>query len=185
VKVTADDLNSLFAELRSHARHVIMARGGAGRQSLCPTELALSALRRVRGAQRGWEDVSWEDRSHFFSHVHQAMRSALIDHARKRQAQRRPQLVVLARETLDFTNLPALAMEAPERVVALEEALAWLQQRNPELAMLVQHHYFTGETTEEIALVVDQPPRTVRQHLTEARILLHRKISELLAAGLP
>lgn len=181
MKVTAADLNTLFSELRLHARRILSAKGEGG-QTLRPTELVLTALRRVRGVDREWDDVSWKDRSHFFSHVHHAMRSALIDHARKRHAQRRPQLVVVAPETLDFTNLAALAEEIPERVIALEEAIAWLDNRRPELALLIHHHYFTGETVEEIGLVLDQSPRTVRHHLTEARMLLHRKIGELLAA---
>lgn len=180
MKVTAGDLNILFSELRLLARRILSAKGEGG-QSLRPTELVLTALRRVRGAEREWADVSWEDRSHFFSHVHQAMRTALIDHARKRHAQRRPQLVIVASEHLDFTNLSALAEETPERVIALEEALAWLDNRSPELALLIHHHYFTGETVDEIGLVLDQSPRTVRHRLTEARMLLHRKIGELLA----
>jgi RNA polymerase sigma factor (TIGR02999 family) len=183
VKVTVNDLESLFSELRLHARGVLTTWGEKGKD-LRPTELVLTALRRVRGADREWDEVSWENRSHFFSHVHQAMRSALIDHARKRHAQRRPQLVLSGPESLDFTNLALLAEETPERVIALEEALEWLDQRNPELALLIRHHYFTGETVEEIGLILAQPPRTVRRHLTEARMLLHRKIGDLLTAAL-
>jgi RNA polymerase sigma factor (TIGR02999 family) len=183
MKITEGDLDKLFSELRVLARGVLSMNAQAGRRSLCPTELVLTALRRVRGVAREWHDVSWEDRGHFFAHVHQAMRSALIDHARRRRAQKRPQLVAVDPANLDFTNLPGLADELPERVVALDEALFWLEARDPELVMLIHHHYFTGETTEEIALVLAQPARTVRRRLAEARMLLHRKIVELLAGG--
>ena len=180
--VTAGDLNTLFSELRLLARRLLSAKAVGG-QTLRPTELVLTALRRVRGAEREWDDVSWEDRAHFFSHVHQAMRTALIDHARKRQAQRRPQLVMVTPEHLDFTNLAALAEETPERIIALEEALAWLDNRSPDLALLIHHHYFTGESVEELGLILDEAPRTLRRRLTEARMLLHRKISEILASA--
>ena len=73
-----------------------------------------------------------------------------------------------------------MADSRPEILLALDEALDWLEQIKPELHQIVSHHFFTGLTVEEISGLLEASSRTVKRRLSEGRILLHGKILELI-----
>src|SRR5262245_39056499 len=101
--VGLDDLRELIGELRMMARRLLSAESGV--HSFTPTALALSALRRAKLNDQAWEDVQWQNRSHFFSCLARAMRHALVDHARKRKSKGRDKLVYLPPEELVASDL--------------------------------------------------------------------------------
>ena len=178
-EITIDHVEDLLGDLRMVARRLLMSeRQGI---SVQPTSLVLSALRRQKGKDMEWDEVTWENRRAFFGAMHHTMRRALVDYARKRNAQKRPSLEYLGGQDIEFYNLRATVEERPEQIIALEEALDWLEESDAERAEIVRHHYFTGSSVQEIAGLLESSERTVKRRLREARILLNKKILAILA----
>lgn len=140
----------LYDELRDIAARAF--RNERANHTLQPTVLVHEAyLRLMQGAQ-----VDWNDRVHFLSVMATAMRRLLIDHARRRQAERRGGDAV--RVTLD----DIVAAEHPGLdLIALEEALEQLTERDERLARIVELRFFGGLTIAETAQVLDVGTTTV------------------------
>jgi hypothetical protein len=88
--ITVDDLKNLFGDLRNMARSLL--RSETRSQSVTPTALAISAILRAKCEKVDWDDLRWENRMHFFACIRTAMKCALIDHARFKQAKGRNRL---------------------------------------------------------------------------------------------
>ncbi len=111
-------------------------------------------------ANRG--DVNFVDRAHLYGYMSQAMRHILVDHARRRHAQKR-QAPVLAEEPAGSDLLDVLAIdEAMSRLAALDERLA----RVAELRL------FADLSSPEIAEVLRVNARTVERDWLKARTFL-------------
>jgi DNA-directed RNA polymerase specialized sigma24 family protein len=147
------------------------------RHSFTPTALAMTALRRAKLQDQEWQDVRWENRAHFFSALATAMRHALIDHARRRNAKGRENIIYLPPDEVFFRDLATDADERPDRIVMLEEALCHLDTEDGDLSNTVHQFYFLGYSTAEMAVFNGVNEKTVDRHLKKARILL-RKIME-------
>jgi len=94
---------------------------------------------------------NWQirDRGHFFALACLAMRRVLVDLARKRLADRRG-----GGETtlpLDDTAPMARHERDAQQIVEIGIAMERLEAVDPEAARVVDMHYFTGATLEEIA----------------------------------
>ncbi len=152
--------------------------GESGANSFTPTALAMTALRRAKLKDREWEDVRWENRAHFFSSLAMAMRHALIDHARRRKAKGRGEIIYLPPDENIFQDLPASAENRPERIILLEEALARLEKADARLADIIQQFYYAGYSASEIARFVGVSEKTVDRDLKRARILLRKLMEE-------
>jgi RNA polymerase sigma factor (TIGR02999 family) len=122
--------------------------------------------------------ADWKDRNHFFAVASTAMRRVLIDHAKNRQAQKRGGAPV--RVDLDLSQLADAAATAdsdPESLLALDDALAKLEQIYPRQAKAVELRYFAGLTLEETAGVVATSAPTVLRDLRFAQAWLARELS--------
>lgn len=117
--------------------------------------------------------VDWQDRGHFFAVCARAMRRILVDHARRRQADKR------GGGATHLTLLPdAVAMEQPsEQVLAIDAALDGLAAFNPRLAQVVECRYFAGMTEEETAQALDCSLRTVQRDWMRARAWLLKALA--------
>jgi RNA polymerase sigma factor (TIGR02999 family) len=156
--------------------------------------LAYTTLRQLaRGVATGPEraelesahlvDAAWEklcrgvdktivDRSHFKGIVARAMRQVIIEHARKRKAQKRPDNK--ARHGLDGV-VDALERSAGD-LLDLSEALEELEQHDEELANLVEMHFFGGLTYAEMAPLADMSVRSVERKMRTAKGWLHMRL---------
>jgi len=87
---TPADRERLFAAVHGELRRTAGAymRGERQEHTLQPTALVNEAYLRLIKVQ----DVRWEDRGHFFGIAARAMRQILVDHARKRAADKRKTL---------------------------------------------------------------------------------------------
>lgn len=182
VPVTWDHVPELMDDLRAMARSLLALEGG-GQSLQQPTELVLTALRRQvpGGIDRNevdWENVTWRNRAYFFGAAYQAMKRALIDHARRRITKRRIQAVQI--EEINLENLVQTADERPEQINALWIALGRLRERHPDWADLVEHHYLSGYSWEEAARVMGVSERKARRDGERAKLLLHREITKIL-----
>ena len=137
-------------------------------QTLQPTALVHEAYMRLAGA----ENLSWQNRSHFFAVSARVMRRILIDIARAKRNQKHGGEVVQV--TLD----EALAVSAEPSVdlLALDEALDRLTALHPRQAEIVEMRYFGGLKEDEIAEMLKVSLRTVQQDWRLARLWLYREL---------
>ena len=113
------------------------------------------------------------DRHHFFSLAARAMRQVLVDHVRRRAAERRPDPA--RARPLDGLEI---AVSAPlEELLSIETALGRLERVDPQLGRLVELRVFAGLTLEEIAPLADVSVSTLKRDWRKARAFLHRELS--------
>ncbi len=119
-----------------------------------------------------WESVSWQNRAHFFAVAAEMMRKILIDHARKRNAQKRSGG---HRIVLDA------AVSLPDKkefdILRLEEALTSLEQIDPRQAKIVELRFFGGLSIEETAYILDISETSVRREWTFAKAWFQRELT--------
>ena len=174
------DLRELIGELRMMARRLLSIESEA--YSFTPTALALTALRRAKVNDQDWEQVQWQNRSHFFFCLAQAMRHALIDHARKRKSKGRDKLIYVSPDELVVKDLPHEAEDRPEQILLLEEALAVLDSSDERLARVVEQYYFLRYSIPDIARFAQVSEKTVDRDLKRARVTLQRIMQDLAKA---
>jgi RNA polymerase sigma factor (TIGR02999 family) len=122
----------------------------------------------------------WPSRAQFFAFASRAMRHILIDYARRQRAAKRGGTRV--RVPLDENVTPVEAQAA--ELIALDEALDMLAQRNETMARVVECRFFGGLSVAETAEALDSSVRTVERTWTRARAYLHRTLSQA-QAGAP
>jgi RNA polymerase sigma factor (TIGR02999 family) len=116
----------------------------------------------------------WANRGHFFAAAAEAMRRILVESARRKKRLRHGggrQRVELAEEHL-------IASEAPEDVLAVDEALEKLAAQDSNAAALVKLLYFAGLTVEEAAQTLGISPRTAYRDWAYARAWLFRCLNK-------
>ncbi|MCC9605567.1 sigma-70 family RNA polymerase sigma factor [Blastopirellula sp. JC732] len=159
----------VYDELRALAStHLAREKPG---HTLQPTALVHEAYLRLLGDD---ESPTWNSRGHFFSAAAIAIRRILIDHARRKQSQKRGG--DLARHDLDV--VAAALPEPREDLLALDEALDRLKQIDSLAADVVQLLYFGGLTISEAAKVLEISPRTTRRRWAYARAWLRRELEQ-------
>lgn len=136
--------------------------------TLQPTALVNEAYIRLMGQER----VTWLNRAQFFGVAAQIMRRILVDHARERQAVKRPGGV---RVTLDegMRAVPPIDCE----VLMLDDALQELAAMDERQAQIVELKYFGGLSEEEIAAVLSLSRATVTREWQSARAWLYRRMT--------
>src|SRR5262249_45409426 len=115
---------------------------------------------------------SWNSRGHFFAAAAEAMRRILIENARHKG--RKKHGGGCQRVELDGLEL---AVELPvDNLLALDEALDRLAERDAQAAKLVQLHCFAGLSIEQAAEVLAVSPRTSYRDWAFARAWLYREL---------
>jgi RNA polymerase sigma factor (TIGR02999 family) len=158
----------VYEELRHQAaRYLRRERPG---HTLQTTALIHEAYLRLVDAK----DVHWESRTHFFAIAANLMRRILVDHARRRDADKRggSQVQVQLNEALavaDATNVDLLA---------INEALDKLAVIDPQQARVVELRFFGGLSVEETAAALGVSPKTIKRDWSVARAWLRREIGE-------
>jgi len=112
--------------------------------------------------------ISWKNRSHFYALACKAMRRILVDHARKRNAEKRR----AAAEAVSLeVEVPVTEMRS-ERLLALDEALTTLSGHDERLGQVVECRFFGGMTIEETAEILDVSTKTVERDWIRAKTYL-------------
>jgi RNA polymerase sigma factor (TIGR02999 family) len=117
--------------------------------------------------------IDWKSRKHFYAIVTWRMRNILIEYARGRLTVKRGK----GAERVHFDEAVFMSEEMSEEMVMLDDALTKLAKIDTRKAMIVQHRYFGGMTTEEIADVLDISPSTVDREWRFARAWLKREMT--------
>lgn len=116
--------------------------------------------------------VQWQNRAHFFGVAAQLMRRILIDHARARSAQKRGRAAV----TVSLDEAPEIASDHDEGLVELDEALQRLGELDPRQARIVELRYFGGLSVEDVGLVMELSPTTVKREWSMAKAWLYKEL---------
>lgn len=160
----------VYAQLRK------IAKGRLSRErsdhTLQPTELVHEAYVKM-ASHLG--DQDWQNRGQFFGAAAEAMRRILINYARtrntaKRGGGRRPEAI----------NVLELAAEQdPEQILAVDEAIQQLAEKDPTLGQLVHLRFFAGLSIEQTAEAMNISPRSVARHWNFARAWLTKALEEM------
>ena len=156
----------VYEELRQQAaRYLRKERPG---HSLQATALINEAYLRLIDVK----DVQWQNRAHFFAIAANLMRRILVDHARRRDAEKRGGSQVML--TLD--DAFAAAEQPDVDLLAIDEALNKLAMIDAQQARVVELRFFSGLTVEETAAALGVSPKTVKRDWSVARAWLRREI---------
>ena len=167
-QATDELLPLVYEELRLLAAQKLSHE--APGQTLQATALVHEAYLRLAGD----EDRSWENLGHFFAAAAEAMRRILVENARRKGSLRRG-------GHCRRTDLPAAepaAEGAPEDLLALDEALQKLAQRDKAKADLVKLRYFAGLTLDEAAQALGIARSTASEHWAYARAWLRVEMAK-------
>lgn len=156
----------VYAELRRIAARQLRAE--RGNHTLQPTALVNELYLRLVD-QRG---VDWQNRAHFLGVAARVMRRILVDHARRHGARKRGD-GIQAVPLEEASDLPA-SNEIP--ILALDQALARLEEVDHELARIVELRAFGGLTIEEAAHVLKVSPSTAKRDWRTAKAWLTREL---------
>jgi RNA polymerase sigma factor (TIGR02999 family) len=157
----------VYQELRKRAAAYL--RRERPNHTLQPTALVNEAYIRLMGQQR----VTWANRAQFFGVAAEIMRRILVDHARERQAAKRPGGVRVALDDGIGAVLP------PDcELLMLDEALCELGRIDQRQARIVELKYFGGLSEEEVAAVLSLSRATITREWQSARAWMYRRMTK-------
>jgi RNA polymerase sigma factor (TIGR02999 family) len=160
-------LPAVYDELRKLARSYL--RRERPDHTLQATALVHEAYLRLIDQNQ----VTWQNRAHFFGIAAQMMRRILVNHAEARRADKRGG----GAQKLSLDEAIDLAEERAVDLIALDDAMKALAEFDPQQARIVELRYFGGLSIEETAEVVGVSPATVKREWSTAKMWLHRELS--------
>jgi RNA polymerase sigma factor (TIGR02999 family) len=155
-----DELWTLAARYLRHER---------SNHTLQPTALIHEAFFKLIDQRR----VEWQSRAHFFGIAARLMRRILVDHARSRNAAKRPPMA----SRLAIEDVDVVSECADVEVLALDQALVRLAAMDPQQERIVEMRFFAGLTVDETAAALNLSPDAVRREWSMAKAWLYRALS--------
>jgi RNA polymerase sigma factor (TIGR02999 family) len=113
-------------------------------------------------------DGKWNDRGHFLRAASTVMRHLLVDHARKKRAEKRGagQAPLTLEDDRYATEDDSLA------VLALDNALKDIAEIDPRLEQIIECRYFAGLSVNDTAEALGMAVRTVERDWQRAKAYL-------------
>jgi RNA polymerase sigma factor (TIGR02999 family) len=157
----------VYNELRRlAASYLSQERSG---HTLQPTALVHEAYLRLVDPR---QQISWQNRAHFYGIAARIMRQILVQHARTRAAIKRgglEQRVSLDEQEIAFEDTAA-------GLVALDGALEGLAHEYPRQSEVVVLKFFGGLEVREIAGMLQVSEKTILRDWNFARLWLYREL---------
>jgi len=165
----------IYGELRSIARSTRRRRPEQGDETLDTTALIHEVYLRLAGA----DELTVQNRGHFFAVAVRAARQIVSNHARDAQTLKRGGRAVT--ETIDGLAGQQLASPTPdddraEQISTLEDALQQLERLHPRPCRVVECRYFGGLSITDTALALGISEATVKRDWVLAQAWLHRAL---------
>jgi RNA polymerase sigma factor (TIGR02999 family) len=110
----------------------------------------------------------WDSRGHFFSAAAEAMRRILVEGARRKASAKHGG----DHERIELPDVAARPQANQIDLLALDEALAALEQQHPEKAQIIKLRFFAGLSLEEAAAAVGMSRATTQRNWAFARAWL-------------
>lgn len=165
-EATADLAAALYPELRRIAGALM--RRERPHHTLQPTALVGEAFIRLVDQSR----IEWQDRAHFLGIAARLMRQILVDHARRRAADKRGS----AAQRVTFDEALGHGSTEGAALLDLHRALERFEALDPRGARVAELRVFGGATVPEIAEVLGVSTRTVEADWAVARMWLTREL---------
>jgi len=160
----------VYDELRRIARrHMAGQRQGQTLQTADLVNEAYLKLVKANGA-------GWKDRVHFFAVASSAMRSVLVDYARRRGYLKRGANAV--RVSLSEADANGNSDETTAEIVGVDQVLSRLAVLDARKARIVELRYFGGLGIDEIAALLDLSPRTIKREWRWAKAWLYQRLND-------
>jgi RNA polymerase sigma factor (TIGR02999 family) len=152
---------AVYPELKKLAHfHLVGERPG---HTLNTTAIVHEAYVRLSGSKG-----NWVDRRHFLRASSKVMRHLLVDHARKRNTDKRGGGAKVL--TLEENRL--ISADDSLAVLALDDAIKEMREIDPRLEEIVECRFFTGLSVSETAEALGISTRTVERGWQRARAYL-------------
>jgi len=169
----AELLPLVYAELKALAGSYLNKHREERSHTLQPTALVHEAFLKMVGAEKkgGW------GREHFMAVAATAMRQVLVDHARRRGADKRGG--AHAGERVSISGVAGTESATQEmQILELHELLAELARLNARAARVAEMRLFGGMTPEQMAQVIGVSRMTIDRDWELARAWLAGKMTE-------
>lgn len=167
----AEELLPLVYEELRHLAASEFSRLPAG-QTLQATALVHEAWLRLMPSNPAVPVPEWQGRRHFFGAAARAMRNILVERARRKQRPKHGGHL----QRVDMEEVQLAYPMRPEELLALDAALAQLEQFDPQAAELVNVRFFAGLTQQQAADLLGVSKRTADRLWSFARAFLFKEI---------
>ena len=148
--------------------HAYMLNERVGRRSLHTSALVQEALASLIVDK----PIEWKSRKQFFAIIAWRMRNILVEHARKRKAEKRGK----GAEHVNIDDV-VLSNEMSELLDVLDQALKKLARFDEQKSQIVELRYFGGFTLEEVASIMELSETKVEREWRITRAWLKREIT--------
>lgn len=118
--------------------------------------------------------TDWENKSHFMAIASRAMRQILIDHARRRDKERRADEQYGMRTLINAGDMGTRQLD----VLALDDVLAKLEALDPDKARIVELRFFGGLEIAKVADIIGVSESTVVREWRLIKAWLSKELSE-------
>lgn len=142
--------------------------------TLRPTEVVHEAFMRLVDQR-----IEWRSRAHFLGIAGRLMRRVLIDHARRKQAAKRPS----AHQRVTLSGLARDDAESSIDPLDLESALVALEALDPRAVRVVELRAFAGCTAGEAAAALEVSEATIAREWRFARKWLRQRLADVAPAA--
>lgn len=149
-----DELKPIARNLLARSRH----------QTLSPTVVVHEAYAKLIGT----ESLSISGRRHFFALCARTMRQIVVDYARSQLADKRG----AGARAVELTDEGVIDFDNPESQLAMDQALKWLEARDPRLVELIHLRVYVGLDLAEIGELLEVTPRQLQRDWQRARAWL-------------
>jgi len=157
----------VYQELKRIAHRALLRASGSA--TLSTTALVNEAYLKLAGNAA----LGLSGRKHLFALCARAMRQIVVDHARRRQAEKRGGDVPV----WSMIAIDPDSAERPETIVALDEALTALAAHDARLVRLVEYRVFGGLDSRQIGELLGLTPRSVQREWLRARAWIGRALA--------
>ncbi len=157
----------LYDELHALAERMMRDQDAA--HTLQPTALIHEAWMKLVGSS----ECTVESRAHFAGLAARAMRSVLVDHARRKGSEKHGGAA--GRVTLDTVQV-ALESHCVD-LLEVDDALTGLSAMDGELGRIVELRFFAGMSTDQTAALLGVSAPTIARRWRVARMWLWRKLN--------
>lgn len=155
----------VYAELRRLAHRQL---AGQPERTLNTTGLVHEAFLRLHG-----HAGEVRDRGHFFALAARVMRQVVVDFARERLSEKRGS----GERGLPLEGIDVAEAREAEHLLAVDDALRRLAEREPRQAQVVECRYFAGLTEPETAEALGIGERSVQRDWQQARAWLREQLA--------
>lgn len=157
---------ALYRDLYARARQAMKNQGPG--HTLQATALLNEAYVRILGPER----APWADRRHFLQYASSAMRTILIDSARRRESNKHSP----GGERIPIETIALEIDGRPCSILALDAALERLEIHDAQMAQAVQIRFFGGQSMQDTADAIGMPKSTLEKKWAATRAWLAAEV---------